>query len=220
MEIDISVTFSVCSHPKILLPWQRDITTSPLNTQEILKSNSYAEYWVANKAYYERCANGTEIATICIKCVLNSSRFTPSNGCLSFSGNFFEILSAPFAHSLSLFSPWKMALTVDDILEKIESLGLYQLRLIFILSYIEFAMTLQVRMWCEIVSCIWYRIFLSFKRCFNLLFERNVSKNSHWTAPIYIRVGHVFESRVFRQQRFNRFLWCYWFSGKQKAILF
>ena len=152
MEIDISVTFSVCCHPKILLPWQRDITTSPLNTQEILKSNSYAEYWVANKAYYERCANGTEIATICIKCVSNSSRFTPSNGCLSFSGDFFEILSAPFAHSLSLFSSWKMALTVDDILEKIGSLGLYQLRLIFILSYIEFAMTLQVRMWCEIVS--------------------------------------------------------------------
>ena len=147
-------------------------------------------------------------------------RLTPSKVCLPFSGNFFEILSAPFAHSLSLFFPWKMALTVDDILEKIGSLGLYQLRLIFILSYIQFAMSLQVRMWCEIVSCIWYRIFLSFKRCFNLLFERNVSKNSHWTEPIYIRVGHVSESRVFRQQRFNRFLRCYWFSGKQKAILF
>ena len=128
--------------------------------------------------------------------------------CLSFSGNFFEILSTPFAHSLSLFSPWKMALTVDDILERIGSLGLYQLRLIFILSYIEFAMTLQVRMWYEIVSCMWYRIFLSFKSFFNLLFERNASKNPHlrWPEPIYIRVGHVFESRVFRQGRFNRFL--------------
>ncbi|XP_078378347.1 organic cation transporter protein-like [Oculina patagonica] len=38
-----------------------------------------------------------------------------------------------------------MALSVDDMLEKIGSLGLYQLRLIFILSYIEwFNMTFQV----------------------------------------------------------------------------
>jgi len=201
-----------------------------------IENNSYAKYWVANKAYYGRCANGTEIATICIKCMSNWLRFTPSKACLPFSGNFFEILSAPFAHSLSLFSPWKMALTVDDILERIGSLGLYQLRLIFILSYIEFAMTLQVRMWCEIVSCMWYRIFLSFKRCFNLLFERNVSKNPHLSCPepIYLRVGHVFESRVFRQQRLNRFLRFlaplikndrsltkrYWFSCTEKAILF
>ena len=191
----------------ILLPWQRDVTTSPLYTQEILKNNSYVEYWAANKAYYGRCANSTEIATICIKCISNWLRFTPKV-CLPFSGNFFEILSAPFAHSLSLFSPWKMALTVDDTLERIGSLGLYQLRLIFILSYIEFAMTLQVRMWCEIVSCMWYRIFLSFKSCFNLLFERNVSKNPHlrWPEPIYMRVGRVFESRVFRQGGFNQFL--------------
>ena len=38
-----------------------------------------------------------------------------------------------------------MALTVDEVLEKIGSLGLYQLRLIFILSYIEwFNITFQV----------------------------------------------------------------------------
>ena len=38
-----------------------------------------------------------------------------------------------------------MALTVDEVLEKIGSMGLYQIRLIFILSYIEwFNMTFQV----------------------------------------------------------------------------
>jgi len=38
-----------------------------------------------------------------------------------------------------------MALTVDEILEKIGSLGLYQIRLIFILSYIEwFNITFQI----------------------------------------------------------------------------
>lgn len=39
----------------------------------------------------------------------------------------------------------KMALTVDEMLEKIGSMGLYQIRLIFILSYIEwFNITFQV----------------------------------------------------------------------------
>ena len=43
-----------------------------------------------------------------------------------------------------------MALTVDDILERIGSLGLYQIRLILILSYIEwFNMTFQVSTSCE-----------------------------------------------------------------------
>ena len=38
-----------------------------------------------------------------------------------------------------------MALTVDDVLEKIGSMGLYQIRLILILSYIEMInMTFQV----------------------------------------------------------------------------
>ena len=38
-----------------------------------------------------------------------------------------------------------MALTVDEVLEKIGSMGLYQIRLIFILSYIEwFNITFQV----------------------------------------------------------------------------
>ena len=38
-----------------------------------------------------------------------------------------------------------MALTVDEVLEHIGSLGFYQIRLILILSYIEwFAMTMQV----------------------------------------------------------------------------
>jgi len=29
VRIDFQVTFSVCCHPKLLLPWQRDVTTSP-----------------------------------------------------------------------------------------------------------------------------------------------------------------------------------------------
>ena len=28
VRIGFKVTFSVCCHPKILLPWQRDVTTS------------------------------------------------------------------------------------------------------------------------------------------------------------------------------------------------
>lgn len=39
----------------------------------------------------------------------------------------------------------KMALTVDQVLERIGSLGFYQIRLIFILSYVEwFNITFQV----------------------------------------------------------------------------
>ena len=30
LRIDFEVTFSVCCHPEILLPWKRDVTTSPL----------------------------------------------------------------------------------------------------------------------------------------------------------------------------------------------
>ena len=29
------MALSVCCHPKILLPWQRDVTTSPLHWEEI-----------------------------------------------------------------------------------------------------------------------------------------------------------------------------------------
>ena len=34
--IDFEVTFSVCCHTKILLPWQHDVTTSPLYTPHLL----------------------------------------------------------------------------------------------------------------------------------------------------------------------------------------
>ena len=30
LQIHFEMTLSVCSHPEILLPWQRDVTTSPL----------------------------------------------------------------------------------------------------------------------------------------------------------------------------------------------
>ena len=30
VRIDFKVTLLVCCHPKILLPWQRDVSTSPL----------------------------------------------------------------------------------------------------------------------------------------------------------------------------------------------
>ena len=40
------MTLSVCCHPKILLPWQRDVTTSPIYTVTIgpkLKFGLYSE---------------------------------------------------------------------------------------------------------------------------------------------------------------------------------
>ena len=35
VRIDFKVTLSVCCHPKILLPWQLDVTTSPLYSSQI-----------------------------------------------------------------------------------------------------------------------------------------------------------------------------------------
>ena len=36
VQIDFEVTFSVCCHTKILLPWQHDVTTCPLYTPHLL----------------------------------------------------------------------------------------------------------------------------------------------------------------------------------------
>ena len=35
LQIDTQETLSVCCHPKILLPWKRDVTTSPLYLGEL-----------------------------------------------------------------------------------------------------------------------------------------------------------------------------------------
>ena len=62
---------------------------------------------------------------------------------------YWSSVSLYFSHPFKLWIQFnrltKMALTVDEVLEKIESMGLYQIRLIFILSYIEwFNITFQV----------------------------------------------------------------------------
>ena len=37
MQIHFVSELPVCCHPEILLPWQRDVTTSPLSLQKTLR---------------------------------------------------------------------------------------------------------------------------------------------------------------------------------------
>ena len=44
VRIDFKVTLSVCCHPKILLPWQRDVTTSPLYSSQLRFSANHPPF--------------------------------------------------------------------------------------------------------------------------------------------------------------------------------